>query len=128
MNKKTLTISKKILIVEDDKKLSGALSKKMTKEGFDVVLAYNGVEGLQKAKTKKPDLILLDIIMPVMDGLTMLNELRQSGNDTPVIVLTNLSGDDKLSEALSNHSYDYLVKASYSLEDVVKKIKKILNK
>ncbi len=117
---------KKILIVEDDRKLIEALSKKLTKSGFDVVLAYNGKEGLERIKFQKPNLVLLDIMMPVMDGITMLKELRKTDKETPVIILSNLSGDDKLSEALASGSYEYLVKTNYSLEDLVKKIKKVL--
>ncbi len=117
----------KILVVEDEKKLAEALGDKLKKVGFDVFLAYNGKEGLRNIKSKKPDLILLDIIMPVMDGITMLKEMRKVDKKTPVIILSNLSGDDKLSEALVSGSYDYLIKTDYSLEEVVKKIKKVLN-
>ena len=121
-----MTTKKKILIIEDDKSLVDALSQKLTKVGFDCILAFNGKEGLKKIEAEKPDLILLDIIMPIMDGLTMLKELRKTNKEVPAIVLTNLSGEDKLSEALSNGSYDYLVKSDYSLEDIVSKINKVL--
>jgi len=116
---------KKILIIEDEKILADALSKKLIKSGFKIALAYNGQEGLEKVKLETPDLILLDIVMPVMDGLTMLKELRKF-SDVPVIILTNLSDSKKLSEALAAGSYDYLVKADYSMEDVVKKINQVL--
>ena len=116
----------KILIVEDDKPLVDALNKKLIKSGFEIVLAYNGEEGLEKIKTENPDLILLDIVMPVMDGITMLKELRKTDKDTPVIILSNLSGDDKLSEALASGSHDYLVKTNYTLEEIINKIKETL--
>lgn len=117
---------KKILLVEDDRVLCDAISKKLDKEGFDIVLAYNGEEGLNEANTKNPDLILLDILMPKMDGLTMLKKLRESGSKTPVIILTNLSGKEKISEAVKNNVAGYLIKSNYSLEDIVGLINKNL--
>jgi len=119
--------SKKVLIVEDEKSLVGALEKKLNKSGFEVVMAFNGEEGLRKIQETKPDLVLLDIIMPKMDGITMLKKLREKGDKTPVIMLTNLNDSKKLSEAMDAGSYEYLVKSNYSLEDVVDKINKVLN-
>ncbi|MFA6255067.1 MAG: response regulator [Patescibacteria group bacterium] len=120
-----MTKKKKILIIDDDRSLVEVLSQKLSAVGFDPVLAYNGQEGLEKVKTTKPDLILLDLIMPIMDGITMLKELRKT-SDTPVIVLTNLSNEEKLSEALKSGSHDYLIKASYSLEEIINKINQVL--
>lgn len=116
---------KKILVVEDEKPLSIALTKKLKKEGFEVDVAGNGEEGLSKFNQFKPDLILLDIVMPVMDGLTMLEKLRET-SDVPVIILTNLSSPDKIYSAIKSGSYEYLTKLNYSLEDVINKVKKIL--
>jgi len=118
----------KILIVEDDQSLVKVLVKKLTQEGFEVSTAANGKIGLATAIKNKPDLILLDIVMPVMDGLTMLQELRKDrwGKLARVILLTNLSDSEKVSEALQHGIYVYLVKADWKLEDVVKKVKETL--
>jgi len=123
-------MKKTILVVEDDVALKTALAKKMNEEGFSVLEANNGKEGLEIAKKDHPDLILLDIIMPVMDGMTMLKELRKDnwGKNATVIFLTNLSEEGKMSEAEELGSSAYLIKTDWSLSDLVKKIKEKLNK
>lgn len=122
-NKKT------ILIVEDDKQLNEILSKKFIKEGFRVLNAFNGEEGLGIYMKENPDLILLDIIMPIMDGVEMLRKVRrkEDGKHVPVIVLTNLSEADKTAESLEHGVFDYLVKSDWKLDDVVMKVKERLN-
>ena len=119
---------KKILIVEDDKLLQRILSEEFQKNSFLVFLASNGEEGLDKALYEKPDLILLDIVMPVMDGLTMLKKLRQEkeGAKVPVIVLTNLSGAETIEKSVQTGTYDFLVKANWELSDIVAKVKERL--
>ena len=116
---------KKILIIEDEPALREALADKLSREGFSCLEAKNGLEGLDFALKEHPDLILLDIIMPVMDGMTMLEELRKNpwGKNVPVILLTNLSEVEKVAESLRHGIYDYLVKSDWSLEDIVKKVK-----
>jgi len=123
MDKKT------ILVVEDEQLIQKVLCDKLREEGFLVLEAINGQEGLEVAESKHPDLILLDIIMPVMDGITMLKVLRQDswGKDANVMLLTNLTEQEKVSEAIALGSFDYLVKTDWSLADVVKKIKEKLN-
>lgn len=115
----------KILIVEDEKPLLHALEDKLILEGFEVILAGNGQEGLNLALSKKPDLILLDIVMPIMDGMEMLGRLRSDswGAEVPVILLTNLSEGEKVKAALKSGVHDYLVKSDWKLEDVVAKIR-----
>ena len=115
---------KKVLIVEDEKSLMEALNKKFTAEGFKVVEAVNGKEGLDKSLSERPDVILLDIIMPVMDGMTMLKKLREDswGKLANVVLLTNLSDPQRMEEALEKGAFDYLVKSDWRLEDVVKKV------
>jgi len=119
---------KKILVVEDEVSLLQALNLKLEKAGFEVLSAKNGQEGLTTALKEQPDLILLDIVMPVMDGMTMLKKLREDpqAGDVPIIILTNLTDSEKVSEALANQSFDYLVKSDWSLEDVVKRIREKL--
>lgn len=114
-----------ILIVEDDLDLLEVLRKKFTMEKFEVLQAADGKIGLEEALHSHPDLILLDIIMPIMDGMTMLGKLRQDtwGKDVPVILLTNLSDESKVAEAMKHGVYDYLVKADWNISDVVKKVR-----
>lgn len=122
---------KKLLIVEDEPSARKAMSEKFLREGFDVTLAFNGEEGLEHAKKEHPDLILLDIIMPRMDGITMLQKLREDagwGQHAPVIILTNITSDDekKMKELIDLAPECYLVKADWKLSDVAKKVKETL--
>lgn len=123
MNKK-----KRILVVEDEELLLRALSDKLKREGFEVLEASNGKDGLEIALTEQPNLILLDMVMPVMDGITMLKALRNydAGKIIPVIVLTNLTDADIEEEAVGRKVADYLVKADWRISDVVKKIREKL--
>lgn len=118
---------KTILIVDDELALLDALTDKFTREGFIVLGAKNGLEGLTSALKNHPDLILLDIIMPVMDGTTMLAKLREDpwGKDAKVIMLTNLSEVEKVTSQLRG-IYDYIVKSDWALKDVVNKVKERL--
>jgi DNA-binding response OmpR family regulator len=120
--------SKKILMVEDDALTLRSMSDKFKLEGFTVLEADNGEIGLKSALENHPDIILLDIILPKMDGLSVLEKLRQDewGNEVPVIMLTNLSDSDKVAEAMKNRAYDFLVKADWKLDDIVKKVKEKL--
>jgi len=125
---KKIIAGKKILIVEDEIAVTRLLSERLSKEGFMVSGAKDGAEGLKKAKKTHPDLIILDIIMPVMDGLTMLKELRKDkwGRHSQVIILTNLSDGEELATAVEHKVYDFLVKADWKLEDLIKKVKEKL--
>ena len=122
-----------ILIVEDELALLTAYAEELIEEGFIVLKAANGQEGLDTALAQQPDLILLDILMPVMDGLTMLQRLRQKnswGKSVPVIMLTNLLADEEKiirSIALYEPAY-YLIKSHWSLQDVVEKIRERLDR
>ena len=119
---------KSILIIEDEETLLRMLAEKLSHEGFKVWKALNGEEGMDMIKTKHPDLVLLDIIMPRMDGMHMLAQLRASawGKDVPVMILSNLSDDKRVAESLEHGVYDYLIKTDWSLEDVAKKVKEKL--
>jgi len=115
----------KILIVEDEETLIKVLADKFSEEGFEVSQAVNGEEGLNKALAEKPDLILLDIVMPVMDGLTMLAKLRQDewGKDAKVVLLTNLSDNEQVAKAFDNNVHDYLIKTDWKISDLIEKVK-----
>lgn len=120
---------KKILIVEDEIAYLKLLSSQLTEKGYQVIEAIDGKKGLEKAKIENPDLILLDIRMPVMDGMAMLNLLRkeEAGKKAKVIILTNLEPDDKIIEEVVNDqpSY-YFVKSDIQFNDLLEKIKELL--
>jgi len=122
---------KKILIVEDEQDLREALTDKLTREGFEVLGAKNGEEGLKVALAARPDLILLDIVMPVMDGMTMMKKLREEnewGKNVSVILLTNLSATDQIIRGIvEDEPAYYLVKSDWKIEDVVKKVRERLS-
>ena len=123
-NKKVLVIE----AVEDDPALRNVLRDKFTLEGFGVFEARDGEEGLEVALREHPDIILLDIVMPKMDGLSMMKKLRETnewGKHVPIIILTNLSADDeKINWAIAdNEPAYYLVKSNWSMDDLVEKIK-----
>jgi len=120
-----MTKANKILIVEDEPAMLNVLAVKLTQAGLTVITAGNGQEGLDVALAQHPDLILLDIIMPVMDGMTMLRELRKDswGRSAKVVLLTNLSEAGKADESFEQGVYDYLVKSDWKLEDIVNKVK-----
>ena len=119
----------KILIVEDDEITLGMYKTKLENEKYVVCVAGNGREGLVKAKAEKPDLILLDIRMPVMNGMEMLKELRRDvwGKSVPVIILTNFDSDDQLTwEITKTQPSYYLLKAGNRPSAVLEKIKETL--
>jgi len=119
---------KKILFIEDEPTLQKAISRFLEQEGYQVINALDGDLGLEIAKKEKPDLILLDIILPKKDGFEVLKGLKEdeTTKDIPVIFLTNLEGDDDVEKALSLGATTYLVKANYKLEEITKKIEETL--
>jgi two-component system phosphate regulon response regulator PhoB len=120
---------KAILVVEDEISLRSALSDKLNNEGFEVIIAKNGLEGIQEIKKKKPDLILLDVVMPIMDGLSMLREIKNDDKtkNIPVVILSNLGDQRDILKAMEHEAFDYLVKSDVTLEAIVAKIKSKLN-
>jgi len=116
----------KILVVEDEEVLLGVLKDRLKNEGFDVLTARDGEQGLKMALEHQPDLILLDILMPKMGGITMLKNLRATpaGKDTHVIILTNVSDSKLVHEALTYGVRDFLVKSDWVLSDLVAAIRK----
>lgn len=123
-----MALNKKILIVEDDPSLLKVLEAKFKGEGFEVLTGVNGEEGLESALKNEPDMILLDLIMPKMDGVTMLKKLRETpyGSSAHVVVLTNLSDSASVTQSMESGVYDYLVKTNWKLDAVVDRVKKIL--
>jgi DNA-binding response OmpR family regulator len=119
----------KILFIEDEPTLQKELKEILEQEKIRIFAAFDGEEGLKKAKEEKPNLILLDLILPKKDGFEVLKELKadEKLKDIPVIVLTNLEGVGDVEKALELGATTYLVKANYKLEDVVSKIKELLD-
>lgn len=121
--------NQQILLVEDEVSLRQILAEKLRIEKFSVLEASNGKEGLELSLERHPDLILLDIVMPVMDGLSMLQELRKDewGSNVPVILLTNLNDSTKEFESMEMGAFGYLVKADWKIDDVIAKISETLS-
>jgi len=123
-NKKT------ILVVEDEKSLINAIIDTLHLKNFLTLSAKNGKEGVELALSKHPDLILLDLIMPEMDGMTAFKKIRADawGANVPVIILTNLSANNTslVKDVFKTNPAFYLIKADYKLTDIVKKIEELL--
>lgn len=115
----------KILIIEDEALMAAALKKKLESEGFQSLWANDGAEGLKVALDKHPDLILLDIVLPTMDGMTVLGKLREDawGKDVPVIILSNLSSAATIEKGKEKGVNTYLVKTDWKLSEVIQKVK-----
>jgi CheY-like chemotaxis protein len=121
---------KKILIVEDDNFVAEVYSTKLLEMGHEVKVAQNGEEGLSLIEKEKPDLILLDIIMPVMGGIEMLEELKEKEESAniPVILLTNVGEKDSIQKVRSLGVQDYLIKSHFTPAEVIEKIESIIGK
>lgn len=120
---------KLLLIVEDEKSLAKVLANRFKEEGYQVLVAENGKEGLQLALADDPNIILLDLLMPIMDGKSMLWRLRESPQHrhTPVIVLTNAGEVDNIRQTMTYSSaIDFLIKANVSVDDIVKRVKSVV--
>lgn len=118
----------KILIVEDDQLMLRLYSKVFTIEGYTVVTALDGEEGLLQAHTEIPTLILLDVMMPKMNGLQLLEKLKADATTKkiPVIMLTNLTGEVDAETAISKGAVKYIVKSEYEPKQVVNMVKELL--
>lgn len=117
-----------ILIVEDNPELREALEIAFTRAGFSIAKAADGEAGLRAVRKSRPDLILLDIVMPKMDGLTLMKELHRDQKTAaiPIIFLTNLSDMETVAEVQSHGGHDFLVKSDWDIHDVVKLVEKKL--
>ncbi|MFH0987453.1 MAG: response regulator [Patescibacteria group bacterium] len=118
----------KLLIVEDDKFLRDLLSKKLSEENFSIATAVDGEEGVKKIQEENPSLILLDLILPGMNGFEVLKKSKENPvtKEIPVIVLSNLGQKEDVDRAIKLGAKDYLIKAHFTLEEIVEKIKKYL--
>lgn len=122
-------MGKSILIIEDEKDIRDALAEGITQAGFSVSMAENGLVGLEKALKDHPDLILLDIIMPIMDGHQFLDKLRQDawGKKAKIITLTSMDDVKNIATAHDGEILDYIIKAHHSLDEIIKKIKLLIH-
>ncbi|TAK05570.1 response regulator [Patescibacteria group bacterium] len=118
----------RVLIVEDDAFLAGIYTTKFSLEGFDVLSAGDGLAGLKVARKELPDIILLDVLMPKMDGFEVLDELKKDAatKHIPVVILTNLGQKEDVQRGLKGGAVDYLIKAHFVPADTVAKVRKIL--
>ena len=121
--------NKKILLVEDDPFLAGLLERSFTKEGFIYELASDGETGLAKAKSMEPDLILLDLVLPGIDGYEVLRRLKADPKlaQYPVIILSNLGQKEEIDRGIRMGAIDFLVKANIYLDEIVVRIKKLFD-
>jgi len=121
---------KTILVIEDDKFLRELISQKLTKEGFKLLEAMDGEEGVKKIQQEKPDLILLDLILPGLDGFEVLTQAKQDPalSEIPVIILSNLGQKEDIERGLKMGAVDYLIKAHFTPGEIIEKIKQALTK
>src|SRR3990167_7253697 len=118
----------KILIVEDDTFLAGIYANKFEREGFEVLLSIDGELGLQSAKKNKPDIILLDVLLPKLDGFEVLEKIKAEAatRAIPVVLLTNLGQKEDVDKGLKLGAADYLIKAHFMPAETVDKVKRVL--
>lgn len=114
----------KVLLVEDDKFLRRVLEKKIINKGFEIFSAVDGEEALEKLILDKPDIILLDIILPKKSGFAFLENIKKDPNfkDIPVLILSNLGQDEDIKKGLELGAKEYFVKAKVSLDEVINKL------
>jgi len=123
-------MAKKILIIEDDKFLRELIAKKLIKEGYEVDEAIDGEEGVKKVKEILPDVVLLDLILPGIDGFEVLKTIKEDDKTStiPVVILSNLGQKDEVEKGLSLGAVDFLIKAHFTPEEIVEKVKSVLSK
>lgn len=122
-------INKKVLVVEDEATLQKALTTILTQEGFEVKSALDGENGLKLASSFEPDLVLLDLILPKINGFEVLETMKkdEKTKNIPIIILTNLGNLGDIQKALDLGATTYLVKTDYELSDIVAKVKQALS-
>ncbi|MEK7508595.1 MAG: response regulator [Patescibacteria group bacterium] len=120
---------RKIIIIENDEFLSAIYKTKFESEGFKVTAINDGAKGLKAVQTKKPDIVLLDVLLPKLDGFTILQALKkdEATKDIPVVLLTNLGQKEDVKKGLEMGAADYLIKTHFKPSETVDKVKKILN-
>ncbi len=125
-NDQSRRTSKVILLAEDDKFISRAYFDGLTREGYKVITAFDGNEALKSARENRPDLIMLDLIMPLMNGFELLEELKKDEElkSIPVIILSNLGQESDIKRGKELGAVDYMVKSNFSMKEVANQIRK----
>ena len=121
-------MANKILIIEDDKFLRELISQKLLKEGYDIIEAMDGEKGIEKIKKEQPDLVLLDLILPGIDGFEILAKIKADPkiSKIPVIILSNLGQKTDIQKGLEMGAVDYLIKAHFTPTEIVEKIRQVI--
>ncbi|MFH1522908.1 MAG: response regulator [Patescibacteria group bacterium] len=117
----------KILIIEDEESLSSVLNSKLVKEGYEIVVSNNGLDGYKKIEEWEPRLILLDIVMPKMNGYEVLEKMRKNKIKIPVIIISNSGQGVEIEKASKLGAVDFLVKTEFDPNEVIEKVNKYLN-
>ena len=125
-----MATAKKILLVEDDKFISRAYKDGLGRAGFEVSTASDGKEGMEKIQTENPDLVLLDLVLPIKNGFEVLSEIKmdEKSQDIPVIILSNLGQESDIQKGKDLGAVDYLIKSNFTMKQVIAKIKEHLAK
>lgn len=122
-------MAQKVLVIEDDKFLRELVVQKLTREGFETFEAVDGEDGVKKVKETKPDLVLLDLILPGIDGFEALGRIKEDQElaKIPVIILSNLGQKDDVEKGLKLGASDYLIKAHFTPGEIIAKVRSILS-
>jgi DNA-binding response OmpR family regulator len=128
LNSKNQSSGRRVLIIEDDRFLRELIARKLADEGFDPSEAGEGEEGLKRVKEEKPDLVLLDLILPSIDGFEVLSRMKEDPKlaSIPVIILSNLGQREEVERGLKLGAIDYLIKAHFTPGEIIEKIKNAL--
>ncbi|MFZ2969796.1 MAG: response regulator [Minisyncoccia bacterium] len=120
----------KVLIIEDDSYISDMYKIKFESENFETIVAEDGISGIKEIEKQKPDIVLLDIVMPKVDGFSVLKMIKKNedSKDIPVVLLTNLGQKDNVERGFELGATSYIIKAHFTPSEVVKKVKEILEK
>ena len=121
-------MAKKISVIEDDKFLRELIVQKLSNEGYDVIESVDGEKGVESVKKEKPDLILLDLILPGIDGFEVLARIKSDPavSEVPIIILSNLGQKEDIERGLKMGAADYLIKAHFTPEEIINKVNAIL--
>jgi len=121
-------MAKTILIIEDDKFLRELIAQKLFKEGYNIIEAIDGEEGIKKVKEEKPNLVLLDLILPGIDGFEVLSQIKEDSSlaQIPVIILSNLGQKEDVEKGLKLGAIDFLIKAHFTPGEIIEKINSAL--
>jgi len=121
-------MSKKILIIEDDKFVRELIAQKLTEEGYEALMTVDGEEGMVQIKEKKPDLVLLDLILPGIDGFEVLSRMKADPNlaQIPVVILSNLGQKEEIERGLKLGAIDYMIKAHFTPREIIEKVNSVL--